>query len=88
MRVLFVVDPAGQIRVCNHSVMVVGNIFSTPIISDVGYWNMFSLSRHKPDVCRTRCPVKDLCDCGCREAANILCGSPAVPDITLFDPSL
>ena len=81
----FVVDPAGQIRVCNHSTKVVGSVFNNPIISDVDYWNTFSLSIHKPNVCKTHCPFKEICDCGCREAANILCGSPSAPDITLFE---
>lgn len=83
-KAFFVVDPAGRIRVCNHSPRVVGNVFDSPLISDVDYWNTFAESRHKPEGCKAFCPDKDLCDCGCREAANILCGFPSALDVTLF----
>ena len=82
-RGFFVVDPAGQIRVCNHSPRVVGNIFAQPMISDADYWNLFAQSRHTPNMCKT-CSKQCFCDCGCREVANILTGSPTSPDTTLF----
>lgn len=82
-RGFFVVDPAGQIRVCNHSPKVVGNIFAQPIITDVVYWNLFAKSSLSPVMCKS-CSKQSFCDCGCREVASILNGSPSAPDITLF----
>lgn len=75
----FVVDPAGQIRTCNHSPRVVGNILNDEIISDVDYWNTFALSQYHPSMCHA-CKSIKMCDCGCREVANILYGSPSEKD--------
>ena len=35
----FVIDPAGQIRTCNHSPHIVGNVCEEPWIKDTDYWN-------------------------------------------------
>ncbi len=78
----FVVDPAGYIRVCNHSTKIVGNIFDTPMIGDIDYWNTFALSRYKPNVC-SDCRHIDRCDASCREVACILNGSPSAIDPTV-----
>lgn len=85
-RGFFVIDPAGQIRVCNHSPKIVGNIFSSPIISDTEYWNIYAKSKHSPAMCKS-CSKQCFCDCGCREVANILCNNTSAPDITLFPHS-
>ena len=70
----FVVDPAGFIRACNHSPRKVGHIFNEKIINDIDYWNQFANRDYIPDVC-SRCKDISICDCGCREAANITAGS-------------
>lgn len=78
----FVIDPAGNIRTCNHSPRIVGHIFSDPMITDIDYWNTFAKSKYKPDMCSV-CKNIAGCDCGCREVANILCGSPKEEDPTI-----
>lgn len=75
----FVIDPAGQIRTCNHSPRVVGNIFDEEIISDGQYWDIFANSNYHPSMCQS-CKSINICDCGCREVANILHGSPCKTD--------
>lgn len=75
----FVVDPAGQIRTCNHSPRVVGNILDDEIISDTDYWDIFAKSNYHPPLCQS-CRLINICDCGCREVANILHGSPCEAD--------
>ena len=80
----FVVDPAGNIRTCNHSPRVVGHIFSKPMIEDVAYWNMFANSDYSPEMC-SGCKMIRKCDCGCREVANILHGSPKEKDTSIID---
>ena len=78
----FVIDPSGNIRTCNHSPRIVGNVFAKPMIEDVNYWNTFAHSLYKPDYCRN-CKALSSCDASCREVANILKGSPCEIDPTL-----
>lgn len=75
----FVIDPAGQVRTCNHSPRVVGNIFNQDIIEDKEYWNIFANSNYHPAICQS-CKSINMCDCGCREVANILRYSPSAVD--------
>ena len=70
-KMFFVVGPSGEIRTCNHSPRIVGNIFYEEIITDTIYWDDFSKSNYKPQQCRSCIDVIH-CDCGCREVANIL----------------
>lgn len=79
----FVVDPSGNIRTCNHSPRIVGNVFAKPMIEDVDYWNQFANSSYKPDYCKG-CKAVIRCDASCREVANILKGSPSEIDPTLI----
>ncbi len=81
-KAFFVIDPSGNIRTCNHSPRIVGNIFSTPIIKDVNYWNTFARSRYQPEYCND-CKAINFCDASCREVANILKGAPNEIDPTL-----
>ncbi len=78
----FVIDPSGNIRVCNHSSHKVGSLFDTRIISDTKYWNIFTQRAYIPPSC-TNCKEVSYCDCGCRETANIVTGN-----ICNIDPCL
>ena len=78
----FVIDPAGQVRCCNHSPVIVGNIFDEHIISNQEYWNIFANSNYHPAFCR-ECGKIDNCDCGCREVAAILNASPCNIDSSI-----
>lgn len=79
----FVIDPSGNIRTCNHSPRIVGHIFKKPMIEDICYWNLFAKSGCKPDMC-SGCRIIPRCDCGCREVANILHGSPKAKDTSII----
>ena len=79
----FVVDPSGNIRACNHSPHIVGHIFDKPMIRDVEYWNLFANSDYSPSMC-SGCGMIKRCDCGCREVANILHGTPKEKDTSVF----
>lgn len=83
----FVIDPAGQIRTCNHSPKVVGNIFDIDIITDKEYWDIFANSNYHPAMCQS-CKSIAECDCGCREVANILHNSPCAVDDSINECSL
>lgn len=80
----FVVDPAGNIRTCNHSPRIVCHIFEKPMIEDVDYWNMFAKSDYTPAMC-SGCEMIKACDCGCREVANILHGNPKEKDSSIIE---
>lgn len=69
----FVIGPSGEIRVCNHSPRVVGSMLPEPHIFDMSYWNTFSESNYRPQRCNP-CKYLPICDCGCREVANIKTG--------------
>jgi len=73
-RSFFVVDPSGKVRVCNHSPRVLGHIFDENLITEADYWYRFVNRDFIPDVC-SHCTDISICDCGCREAANIVTGS-------------
>lgn len=80
----FVIDPAGNIRTCNHSPRIVGHVFGKPMIEDADYWNMFAKSDYSPAMC-SGCKMIKACDCGCREVANILHGSPKDKDSSIIE---
>lgn len=82
----FVIGPSGEIRCCNHSPHVVGNILDEEIISDIAYWNIFAQGNYKPARCYD-CQKVNRCDCGCRECANIVYGSPRAEDPCMEDIS-
>jgi radical SAM protein with 4Fe4S-binding SPASM domain len=71
---LFVIDPSGYLRVCNHSPRRIGYIFAEEIISDLDYWGQYAdKSLSLPAMCEG-CQYRQGCNCGCREAAAICDG--------------
>lgn len=81
-KTFFVIGPAGEIRTCNHSPQIVGNILNDEIITNKKYWNDFAHSNYKPIQCKS-CNNMTICDCGCREVANIIS-----KDYTAIDPCI
>ena len=76
----FVIDPSGYVRACNHSPKRLGYIFDDEIVNDADYWGCFANREYDlPELCNG-CEHINLCDCGCREAANIRYGSLSAPD--------
>lgn len=71
----FVIGPSGEVRVCNHSPRIVGNMLAEPCITDNDYWQIFAESKYRPKIC-SPCKFLPICDCGCREVANIKMGTP------------
>ena len=75
----FVIGPSGEIRVCNHSPQVIGNIRNESIIEDTSYWNLFANHDYVPKECKS-CKLVKSCVGGCREVAHITQGSPCALD--------
>lgn len=74
-RAYYTLDPTGNVRPCNHSMLILGNIRET------GFWEMadsapmadFKIAR--PEFCGG-CAMEDKCLGGCKAAAEVCCGSP------------
>ena len=81
-KMFVVVGPSGEIRVCNHSPHIVGNIFADGVVEDIDYWNLFAGPFERPSSC-TGCRMTNLCTCGCREVAHILTGDPRKEDVSV-----
>lgn len=82
----FVVGPSGYIRVCNHSERRLVHISNVEALKDDPYWKTFVFKEYLPAACGG-CAWDSDCDGGCREAAHIVHGDVASPDM-LFDPVL
>ncbi len=81
-RAYYTLDPLGNIRPCNHSTTILGNIRET------GFWEMVD-SRAMADFMAARpsfcddCSLADECLGGCKAAAEVCCG-----DLCACDPFL
>lgn len=78
----FVIGPSGEVRVCNHSPRVIGNVKSDNIIQDIQYWSLFAERKYMPAEC-SECKIANFCACGCREVAHIVTGN-----VKSIDPCL
>ncbi len=79
-KTFFVIDPSGYIRVCNHSPERLCKIEVIDSLKQNKYWNKFIKSDYSPSMC-IGCSNHDICDGGCREAANVCYGA-----INMSDP--
>ena len=71
---IFVTDPTGYIKVCNHSPE---RLCKWDEIESLKYnetWNRYQLRDYLPKMCRN-CTNNDKCDGGCRESARVNYGS-------------
>lgn len=78
-RAYYTMDPLGNVRPCNHSATILGNIRRT------GFWEMAdgaamrAFLSARPAFCRG-CRLEEKCQGGCKAAAEACCGSPAACD--------
>jgi radical SAM protein with 4Fe4S-binding SPASM domain len=77
----FVVDPSGYVKVCNHSPHRLVHYSMIEELLKNNYWNNYINSNYIPEMCKS-CIHLDVCDGGCREAANVNYGN-----INDIDPS-
>jgi radical SAM protein with 4Fe4S-binding SPASM domain len=73
------IGPGGQVRPCNHSATILGDFRVQWMreILDSPTWHAFRAEI--PEICRP-CPGLETCRAGCRAAAEVCFGSPAVPE--------
>ncbi len=70
----FVIDPSGYIKVCNLSPRRLCLVKDLLSLKTDKYWQSFAKSDYIPNMCY-KCKHLNVCDGGCREAANIYNGS-------------
>jgi radical SAM protein with 4Fe4S-binding SPASM domain len=75
----FVTDPAGGIKVCNHSPENLCNWREIDKLATNEYWLRFITRSYRPKMC-DGCNYTDICDGGCREAAHVANGSVSAND--------
>lgn len=81
-RAYYTLDPLGNLRPCNHSPLILGNIRTH------GFWEMAD-GRRMQAFCQARppfcsgCPVEHQCQGGCKAAAEACYGSASSPDPVL-----
>ena len=78
-RAYYTLDPLGNVRPCNHSATILGNIRQT------GFWDMAdgeamkNFKAARPEFCKG-CRMEAQCLGGCKAAAEVCCGSPSECD--------
>lgn len=78
-RAYYTVDPVGNVRMCNHSQIILGNILETSF-SKLAHNNAAkSFMRAYPKFC-SDCSIVKECQGGCKAAAEVCYGSPYEED--------
>jgi radical SAM protein with 4Fe4S-binding SPASM domain len=72
----FTLDPLGNVRPCNHSKTVLGNLFDHSLKSLAHTNTMHAFMQARPDFCRG-CAVEKECQGGCKAAAEVCYGDLA-----------
>jgi len=75
----YTLDPAGNVRPCNHSPTILGNLLNTPFHEMVRGDAMRAFFDARPAFC-SGCGIEEECKGGCKAAAEVCFGSPAVED--------
>jgi len=70
----FVTDPDGDVKTCNHSPNKMCKWSEVSSLENNEYWKMFTERTYRPKMC-DGCKHIDICDGGCREAANVANGA-------------
>lgn len=75
----YTIDPIGNVRPCNHSATIIGNILNTPLKNMVKSKQMSSFKKATPLIC-SQCKRIKVCQGGCKAAAEVCYGSIHEPD--------
>jgi radical SAM protein with 4Fe4S-binding SPASM domain len=69
----YTLDPTGNVRPCNHSSTILGNIHKTSFAEMVRSQKMRDFFAARPAFC-SGCDVEDACLGGCKAAAEVCTG--------------
>ncbi len=78
-RALFAIDPLGNLKVCSHSPVILGNLLEEPFERLLQHEFLDRFVEAVPAFCRD-CPDVDICKGGCRSSAHVCYGSPDAED--------
>jgi len=81
-RAYYTIDPLGNVRPCNHTVTVLGNLLKTPLKTMMRSQALKDFMAARPEFCAD-CAIEDECMGGCKAAAEVCYGS-----LTACDPFL
>lgn len=72
-------DAAGNVRPCNHSPTVLGNVWEEPLAEILAPERIAGFVAARPDFCAP-CALRDDCLGGCKAAAQVCFGSLTAPE--------
>jgi radical SAM protein with 4Fe4S-binding SPASM domain len=73
-RAYYTLDPLGNLRPCNHTPTVLGNLLEEPFADLIAPERMREFVEAVPALC-TPCALRDTCQGGCKAAAQVCYGS-------------
>ncbi len=73
-RAYYALDPLGNVRPCNHSTTILGNLFDEPFVDLVSPERMETFVHAYPVICHA-CKLGTTCQGGCKAAAQVCEGS-------------
>jgi radical SAM protein with 4Fe4S-binding SPASM domain len=71
---LFAIDPVGNLKVCSHSPVSLGNLFEARFSDIVKHRFLRDFLETVPEFCQD-CPMLSVCKAGCRSSAHLCYGS-------------
>lgn len=73
-RAYYTIDPVGNVRPCNHTPSIIGNLFEMPLKKIVRSEELMSFRQARPVFC-AGCDLEEECLGGCKAAAEACYGS-------------
>jgi len=78
-RAYYTLDSLGNVRPCNHTPTILGNLFEESFADLVAPERLSPFLEAVPDFCRP-CKLRDKCQGGCKAAAEVCYGSLRAPE--------
>ncbi|MHC4777131.1 MAG: radical SAM protein [Planctomycetota bacterium] len=78
-RAYYTIDPVGNVRPCNHTPTILGNLLETPLREIVSSPELVSFRKARPEFC-SGCAKERECLGGCKAAGETCYGSLTDPD--------
>lgn len=82
-RAYYTLDPLGNLRPCNHSDLILGNLFERSFPEIIALERMQAFIEARPALCDP-CPKRNECQGGCKAAAQVCTGSLSAEDPFLY----
>jgi len=83
-RAYYTLDPLGNLRPCNHTPLILGSLLEEPFEKLIAPGRISSFTSAFPPFCDS-CSLRDICQGGCKAAAQVCYGSLSSEDPFLHD---